>query len=107
MKTLLFVFLSFLVPQLSFSQSNNDVKRLKTESIFKCHPNPVESELYIIGTNKIKSVEFIDVLGKRAAIYLFNKSIIKLDVSYLKGGIYLIQVIDETNKVETKKLIVK
>ncbi|WP_248724695.1 T9SS type A sorting domain-containing protein [Seonamhaeicola sp. ML3] len=79
----------------------------KLNPVFKCHPNPVEDELYILGTNKIKSVEFIDVLGKRAAIYIYNKSIIKLNVSYLKKGIYIIKVVDEKNRVETKKLVVK
>ncbi len=90
-----------------YTQSNLNASEFKANSVFKCHPNPVENDLFIVGTNKIKSIEFIDVLGKRAAIYLFNKSIIKLDVSYLKSGIYLIQVIDENNKVETKKLVVK
>ena len=80
---------------------------IKENRVFKCHPNPVENELFILGINKIKTIEFINVLGKRAAIYHYNKSIIKLDVSQLKKGIYFLQVIDEKNKAETKKLVVK
>ncbi|TYA74010.1 T9SS type A sorting domain-containing protein [Seonamhaeicola marinus] len=107
MKTLFLIFFLLATCHTAVSQSNDPNRDIETKSVFKCHPNPVENDLFIVGTHKIKSVEFIDVLGKRAAIYLFNKSIIKLDVSYLKSGIYLLQVIDENNKVETKKLVVK
>ena len=87
---------------------NSSIKKdtLKVH-VFKFHPNPVEEELFVLGTHKIKSIEFIDILGKRVAIYHFNKSIIKINVSELKSGIYLIQVTNENNKQETKKLIVK
>lgn len=107
MKTLLHIFFLLITCNTLFSQSDIKEPKLKTNSVFKCYPNPVETDLFIIGINKIKTIEFIDVLGNRVAIYLFNKSIIKLDVSFLKSGIYLIQVIDENHKVETNKLVVK
>ncbi|WP_406685420.1 T9SS type A sorting domain-containing protein [Seonamhaeicola sp. MEBiC1930] len=107
MKTLLIALLSILSYFELSAQQNIQTPISKINSVFKCHPNPVENELYILGVNKIKSVEFINVLGKRAAIYLFNKSIIKIDVSYLKTGIYILQVIDEYDKVEIKKLVVR
>ncbi|WP_298900851.1 T9SS type A sorting domain-containing protein [uncultured Psychroserpens sp.] len=78
----------------------------KTE-VFKCHPNPVENDLFIIGTHKIKSIEIIDALGKSVASYQFNKSIIRMDVSQLESGIYFLKAVDKNDKQEIKKLIVK
>ncbi|MDO5968777.1 T9SS type A sorting domain-containing protein [Flavivirga aquimarina] len=96
---------------MAFSQvtveSSNEENDITKSNLFKFYPNPVEDELFIIGSNKIKSIEFIDVLGKRVAIHHFNKSIIKMDVSQLKSGIYLIQATDENGKQETQKLVVK
>tara|TARA_R110000868_G_scaffold212549_5_gene462436 strand:+ start:2932 stop:3210 length:279 start_codon:yes stop_codon:yes gene_type:complete len=91
----------------SFSQEQVVKNNLEETTVFKFYPNPVQDELFVLGTNKIKSIELINVLGKRVAIYHFNKSIIKMDVSDLKSGIYLIQATDENNKQETKRLVVK
>ena len=111
MKMVSSAFLILLVCNLSFSQNkveNDTVKSNTTKvSVFKLYPNPVQDELFILGTNKIKSIELINALGKREAFYSFNKSIIKMDVSQIKSGIYLIQVIDENNQLEIKRLIVK
>ncbi|GAA3631692.1 hypothetical protein GCM10022397_16580 [Flavivirga jejuensis] len=96
---------------MSFSQEkkeNGSVENGNTKvSIFTFYPNPVEDELFVLGTQKIKRIEIIDVLGKSVADYVFNKSIIKIGVSELKSGIYLIQVTNESGKLETKRLIVK
>lgn len=75
--------------------------------VFKCYPNPVKDNLFILGTNKLKSIEFINSLGKREAIYQFNRSIVKIDVSGFKKGLYILKVTNEKDSVETKKLIVK
>ncbi|WP_299548120.1 T9SS type A sorting domain-containing protein [Seonamhaeicola sp.] len=111
MKLSYYFLLLLFTCHLSFSQQKSDtinpLINERSNTVFKCHPNPVESELFILGTHKIKTIEFIDILGKRAALYRFNRSIVKIDVSHLKSGIYLVQAIDEYNKVETKKLIVK
>jgi hypothetical protein len=96
---------------LSFSQqkrdSINSLNNKPNKTVFKCHPNPAENELFILGTHKIKTVEFLDALGNQAVIYHFNKSIIRIDVSHLKRDIYLLKVIDEFHKVGTKKLVLK
>ena len=111
MKKMSGMFLVFLVCNVSFSQekveSSNKKNDIAKPSLFKFYPNPVEDELFVLGTNKIKSIQLIDVLGKQVAIHHFNKSIIKMDVSQLKSGIYLIQATDENGKQETKKLVVK
>ncbi len=106
MKNILCAFLILLVWNLSFSQNKIDSSITKVD-VFKIYPNPVQDDLFILGTNKIKSIEFIDALGNRVEIYHFNKSIIKMDVSQIKNGIYLIQAIDEKNQLEIKRLIIK
>lgn len=102
------------VSNVSFSQENTTqlpsgklLKELKEEPVFRCHPNPVDNQLFVIGTHKIKSIEIIDILGKNVRFYQFDKSIIRLNVSQLQPGIYLLKVIDKNEKQEIKKLIVK
>jgi len=90
-----------------FSQEPIEKNNFEKTTIFTFHPNPVEDELFVLGVHKIKSIELLNVLGKRVALYHFNKSIIKLNVSEIKSGLYLILVTDEYNKQETKRLVVK
>jgi len=106
MKNILIYLLLFFSSNVSFSQEQGK-NNLEETTVFKFYPNPVQDELFILGTNKIKSIELINVLGKRVAIYNFNKSIIKIDVSELKSGFYILHATDENNKQETKRLIVK
>ncbi|PWH83788.1 hypothetical protein DIS18_04345 [Algibacter marinivivus] len=107
MKSIFFYLFLFIISHMSFSQERIRETNLQKDTVFKFHPNPAQDDLYILGENKIKSIELINVLGKRVAFYHFNKSIIQIDVSELKSGLYLIQVIDENNMAETKKLVIK
>nr|WP_321232705.1 T9SS type A sorting domain-containing protein [uncultured Psychroserpens sp.] len=108
------IFLILIVCNVSFAQEKNTKLPIEKQGIetietpvFKFHPNPVDDELFVVGTHKIKSIEIIDVLGKRVALYQFDKSIIRMNVSDLKNGIYLLKVIDKNNKQEIKKMVVK
>lgn len=114
MKKALTVFLILIVCNISFSQEkklelpieNQRVEKLE-DPVFKFHPNPVTDELFIIGTYRIKSIEIINALGESVAIYQFDKSIIRINVSELESGIYLLKVIDTKDRLDVKKLIVK
>ncbi len=120
MKNACFTVLVLLICNLSFAQEKipdsikkNNTKRVDTisevlkTSVFKMHPNPAKDKLFILGTHSIKSIELINVLGKQVALYHFNKSIIKMDVSQFKKDIYIIKVIDELDNIETKRLVVE
>ena len=107
MKNIFNCLLLLFVSYVSFSQEQIELKNHEDTEVFKFYPNPVQDELFILGKNRIKSIEFINVLGKRVAYYHFNMSIIKLNVSELKSGIYLIQATDENNKQETQRLVIK
>ncbi len=108
MKNLIVAFFISLYCNMFYAQGKTNIRKDSiAEKVFKFYPNPVEDELFVLGTHKIKSIEFIDVLGKQVAIYYFNKSIIRIDVSQLKSGIYLMRVIDKNNRQDIKKLMVK
>ena len=97
----------YFISNMSFAQEQIGINNLEDIEVFKFYPNPVQDDLFILGTNKIKSIELINALGTRVAFYHFNKRIIKINVSELKSGKYLIQATDVDNKQETKKLVVK
>ena len=99
-------FLFLIVCNSSFYQEKKPIETIK-EPVFKFHPNPVEDNLFIVGTNKIISIEFIDELGNIVLHYQFNKSIIRIDLSELKSGIYLLKVVDIKNRQDIKKIVVK
>lgn len=114
MKNVLTVFLILTVCNISFSQEKKRELSLEKkpienteEPVFKFHPNPVEDNLFVIGTHKIKSIEIIDALGNSVALYQFDKSIIRLNLSDLKSGIYLLKVTDKNDRQDIKKLIIK
>lgn len=112
MKYICYVFLIFLACNVSFSQEKtedsigvNDTSKtsfnennINKVSVFKFYPNPVVDELFILGTNKIKTIELIDVFGNSVAIYHPNKIVLKIDVTQFVNGTYLLQVTDENNK---------
>lgn len=111
-----FIFLPLIVCNISFSQetlnqnnSKNDSlnsKDLKIKSaIFKSYPNPVETYLYVIGTVRLQTIEFINGSGKTRLFIKVNKAINRLDVSELKKGIYLMKVTNEKNVVEVKRIV--
>jgi len=107
MKNMFNCLLLLFICNVSFAQEQIGKNNLEETIVLKFYPNPVQDELFILGTSKIKSIELTNVLGKRVAIYNFNKSIKKIDVSELKSGFYLLHATDENNKKETKRLIVK
>lgn len=107
MKNLFYCLLLYLISNVLYAQEQIEKGDFGETAVFKFYPNPAQDELFILGTNKIKSIELLNVLGKRVAFYHFNKSIIKIDVSELNSGTYLIQAIDENDKAEIKKLVVK
>ncbi len=106
MKNIRYTFLALLICNMSFSQEKI-ADSIKKPSIFKMHPNPAKDELFVLGTHKIKNIEILNILGKRKANFNFNKSIIKLNISDLTTGVYLIKVIDINDALEIKKLIIK
>ena len=74
---------------------------------FGFYPNPVTDgylNLTTISSNSTKSIEIFDVVGKKV---LSQQTVLsKIDVSQLKGGIYVIKVSAE-NKTCSSRLVIK
>lgn len=58
----------------------------------KYYPNPVDSELTISYKEAIKSVEVYDILGKQIKTQKFDANDVRLDVSTLSAGTYMVKV---------------
>lgn len=58
----------------------------------KYYPNPVHSELNISYKEAIKSVEIFDILGKQVKAEKFDNNDVRIDVSHLSVGTYMVKV---------------
>lgn len=71
---------------------------------FSSSPNPVVDELNVSANSPIKSVEVFDILGKKVLSFKPNNTSSALNISQLRGGIYIVKVrIDD--KMGTYKII--
>ncbi len=76
-------------------------------SEFSVYPNPAEKEIYISGNNKeiIKEVNIYNQIGQKV---LHKTGITNtLDVSMLKQGIYVIEMVSKERKIREKLIIKK
>jgi len=58
----------------------------------KYYPNPVDSELTVSYKEVIKLVEVYDILGKQIKTQKFDANDVRLDVSTLSAGTYMVKV---------------
>ena len=80
------------------------------ESSIRVYPIPSNNYLYIDGVSRSdKTITSIfDLQGKKVAqISLPNKKVNKIDVSFLKQGVYLLQLNDGVSEPQTVKIIKK
>ncbi len=81
-------------------------EEIANTEVFEFYPNPAKDDLFLLGTKKLKHIDILDACGKHIVSHNLNKRAIKLSVSDLKSGIYLIKAIDENDRKQVKKLIV-
>ncbi|MBN8640370.1 MAG: T9SS type A sorting domain-containing protein [Flavobacteriales bacterium] len=67
-------------------------------------PNPVIDFLNLSSANDIMSIEIYNMLGQQVLIKEINKTEVKIDVSQLKQGTYLIKVLSD-NQQKTLKIV--
>jgi len=58
----------------------------------KYYPNPVDSELTVSYKEAIKLIEVYDILGKQIKTQKFDANDVRLDVSTLSAGTYMVKV---------------
>ena len=80
----------------------------KTFDSFSIHPNPVENMIIINGISDFENskVSIYSIQGQRVQTLSLDKKEIKLDVSTLKKGIYVLTILTDS-KIKTTKFIKK
>ena len=71
------------------------------------YPNPADNDLFVSISNPIEGVvRIIDMQGQRIHQQpINNQEQIRLDVGYLTSGLYILQVVDDSGKMATKKFV--
>jgi hypothetical protein len=90
------------------------VQSLKVDTFenndFSLYPNPTNASIVVSLNHKnglIQQLQIIDVLGKSVKEVKINASKeIKVDVSDLSKGVYLVEILSEKNIKTTKKLVI-
>ena len=71
-------------------------------------PNPVSNELHLINIDLKSKIKIIDVSGRKydvKAIQNLEQHSIKIDLSHLKSGVYIVQILSEKGTVKSFKII--
>jgi len=76
---------------------------------FSISPNPSKTELTVASSMHISKLKIYSSLGKLVQTVKNNSasSVIKVDVSMLASGMYLIKVFSQEDKILTKKIIIE
>lgn len=74
----------------------------------QAYPNPASDEITITFSQNVHSVKVISVTGQEVMNVTNNSSMVQLDVSGLKNGVYFYQAVDAQNKeLATRRFVVK
>jgi len=79
--------------------STVDVEEQINKNGVKIFPNPTNNYLYLESKSKINSVQIFDVSGRELAVQLQEN---KIDVSFLKNGVYFIAIHNHEGVVTSK-----
>lgn len=71
---------------------------------FTVYPNPVKDNIIIKSSENIQTVSIYNVCSQKIKVIKLNDTQIKLDISELKSGVYMIETISN-HKKSTKKII--
>ena len=83
------------------------INDFNTENIIKVFPNPCNDIITVsLSNSEIKTIHIYNILGEKInTIQSNNKSQIEINISDLKSGIYLLSIIDSTNRITLKKVV--
>lgn len=71
------------------------------------YPNPVQDVLIIVSAEEIKNIEILAVSGQVVMKRKLNGKEVKLDISKLSSGMYIVKIQNKNLKFETFKIIKK
>lgn len=95
----------YIESSLSIDEWGNEIKTHNDIAVF---PNPVSYELHLINLDLQSKIKIIDVSGRKydvKAIPNFKQKSVKIDLSHLKSGIYIAQILSEKGIAKSFKII--
>lgn len=87
----------------NFSVTEETLSLKKRSQNINIYPNPVSNKLYIQKDVSVGTVSLYDINGKNIKSWETQKN--KYDLSFLKNGIYFIEIVTENNLLCTKSII--
>lgn len=95
----------YIESSLSIDEWGNEIKTHNDIAVF---PNPVSYELHLINLDLQSKIKIIDISGRKydvKAIPNFRQKSVKIDLSHLKSGIYIAQILSEKGIAKSFKII--
>ena len=84
-----------------------DASNEKLISSFEVFPNPSSGQFTVTSYSKIKQVKLFDLYGREIEAKPMFINDRKLNLMIENKGVYLLQIFDNNNTVNTKKLVVE
>ena len=95
----------YIEPSLSIDEWGNDIKSHHDITLF---PNPVSNELHFINLDLQSKIKIVDISGRKydvKAIPNLEQQSLKITLSHLKSGTYIVQVLSEKGMTKSFKII--
>ena len=95
---------TLILDKVSLKRQNTLSTAENSINIVRIFPNPTNSELSVESNNKVKSIELLDVTGKKI---MFIKNEDKIRLAHVISGVYFLRIAFENNQTVVKKIIKK
>ena len=95
----------YIEPSLSIDDRDNIINSNHDITLF---PNPVSNELHLINLDFQSKFKIVDITGRKyevKAITNLEQHSIKIDLSHLKSGTYIVQILSEKGTTKSFKII--
>ncbi len=95
----------YIEPSLGIDEWGNEIKSHHDITLF---PNPVSNELHLINLDLQSKIKIVDISGRKydvKAIPNLEQQSVKINLSHLKSGTYIVQVLSEKGMTKSFKII--
>ena len=95
----------YIEPSLGIDEWGNEIKSHHDITLF---PNPVSNELHLINLDLQSKIKIVDISGRKfdvKAIPNLEQQSLKINLSHLKSGTYIVQVLSEEGMTKSFKII--
>lgn len=77
------------------------------DSKIKIYPNPTSDKLFVSSSLELIRYEIFDFSGKKLLDKSFDNQNKSIEINHLKKGIYILKLIDKTQKIQTVKFLIE